>query len=164
VLQGIEMMKRIPTFYKLPRKLQFQLTWGIRYRMATFALGLPAGAISLGYLGYEAFQLLSGVVITPLPLPLAIWMVVVGLLWINSVYIGAFYNISTISQVKRWDLLVELAKVITVAPISGLIEGSAAFRALWDWISGKREVAWTPTPKTGQADKQAIAQKQEVAA
>lgn len=164
VLQGIEMMKRIPTFYKLPRKLQFQLTWGIRYRMATFALGLPAGAISLGYLCYEAFQLASGVMITPLPLPLAIWMVVVGLLWINSVYIGAFYNVSAISQVRRRDLLVELAKVITVVPFAGLIEGSAAVRALWDWISGKREVAWTPTPKTGQADRQAIAQKQEVAA
>ncbi|GCE20843.1 hypothetical protein KDK_46430 [Dictyobacter kobayashii] len=60
VLQGMEMMKRLPTFYQLPRKLRFQLTWGTRYRISTFALGLPAGAISALYLLVQYAQFLLG--------------------------------------------------------------------------------------------------------
>jgi hypothetical protein len=160
VLQGIEIMKRLPTFHKLSRKLQMQLTWGTKYRIATFALGLPAGALSLCSLCYQVFQFASGWTITPLPLPLEIWLILVGFLWLNSVYIGAYYNISTICQIQRWELLLELAKVITIAPLAGILESSAALWAVWQWASGKREVIWTPTPKTGQADKQAIAQKE----
>jgi len=160
VLQGIEMMKRLPTFHKLSRKLRFQLTWGTKYRIATFALGLPAGALSLGYLCYQIFQFFSGWTITPLPLPFEIWLILVGFLWLNSVYIGAYYNISTICQIRQRELFLELAKVITIAPLAGILESSAAFWAVWQWGSGNREVTWTPTPKTGKADKQAIAQKE----
>lgn len=160
VLQGIEMLKRSPAFSRIPRRLRFQLTWGTRYRIATFALGLPAGALSLLYLIYQIAEYLLGWKITPLPLPLSIWMILVGFLWLNSVYIGAYYNVSTICQIKRTELLIELAKVLTVAPIAGVLESSAAFWAAFRWFTGHREVAWTPTPKTKAADKTATAQRE----
>lgn len=160
VLQGIDMMKRLPTFSQLPGKLQFQLTWGTRYRIATFALGLPAGALSFFYLIYQFIQVVLGWSVAPLPMPIEIWMILVGLLWLNSVYIGAYYNISTICQIERWELVMELAKVIAVAPLAGVMESTAAFWAVWRWCWGHKEVTWTPTPKTGKADKQATAQKE----
>jgi hypothetical protein len=97
---------------------------------------------------------------TPLPLPVEIWMILVGFLWLNSVYIGAYYNISTICQIKRQELVLELAKVVTVAPLAGILESAAAFWAVWRWSWGHKEVTWTPTPKTGKADQRAIAQKE----
>ncbi len=160
VLQGVEMMKGLPAFHALPGNLQFQLTWGTRYRIATFALGLPAGALSLLYLLDQVIQFTSRWAVTPLPLPLEIWMILVGFLWFNSVYIGAYYNISAICQIKRRELIVELAKVITMAPLAGILESSAAFWAVWRWSRGHKEVSWTPTPKTEKADQQAIAQKE----
>lgn len=161
VLQGIEMMKRLPAFGTLPSKLQFQLTWGTRYRIATFALGLPSGLLSLCYLCVQIFVFADGgTTTTSIPLPVAIWMIFVGFLWLNSVYIGAYYNISTICQIEQWELIVEIAKVIAIAPFAGILESSAAFWAVWRWSLGKREVTWTPTPKTGIADQRAIVQKE----
>lgn len=160
VLQGMEMMKHLPAFSSLPANIRFHLTWGTRYRIATFALGLPAGALSFFYLCYQVLQFVSGSPTMPLPLPLEIWMIMVGILWLNSVYIGAFYNISTICQIQRWELVAELAKVITIAPLAGVLESTAAFWAVWRWCWGHKEVTWTPTPKTGKADKQATAQKE----
>ncbi|MEO9030523.1 MAG: glycosyltransferase family 2 protein, partial [Ktedonobacteraceae bacterium] len=160
VLQGIAMLKRYPAFSRVPRWLRVQLTWGTRYRIATFALGLPAGALSLLYLGYQIAEYMLGWKIVPLPLPVSIWMILVGFLWLNSVYIGAYYNVSTICQISKMELLIELAKVVTVAPLAGIIESSAAFWAVTRWATGHREVAWTPTPKTRAADKIATSQKE----
>jgi hypothetical protein len=162
VLQGIEMVQRVRSFSYLSRKLQVQLVWGTRYRVATFALGLPAGVCSLFALCYQAIRFLLGWSIISLPFPLELWMILVGFLWLNSIYIGAFYNVSAICQMKRWELVTELAKVIAVAPLAGIVESSAAFWAVLRWCSGQREIAWTPTPKTRAADRQAIAQKEAV--
>lgn len=158
VLQGIEMMKRIPQFSQLPRKQRLPLTWGTRYRISTFALGLPAGALSILYLLYEYTQFLTGHQTTPpLPALLMFWMILAGFFWLNSIFIGAWYNISTILHLSQGEAIAEMAKVIAVAPMAGIMESSAAFWAVLQWSMGNRVVNWKPTPKTTAADKAAIA-------
>ncbi|GER86093.1 hypothetical protein KDW_02550 [Dictyobacter vulcani] len=157
VLQGMEMMKRIPAFYQMPRKLRFQLTWGTRYRISTFALGLPAGAISVLYLLVQYGQFLLGHhMAPPLPLFLMFWMILAGFLWLNSIFIGVWYNISNILRLPLAEAIAEMGKVIAVAPVAGIMESSAAFWAVLQWIRGNRRVTWKPTPKTVAADKISI--------
>lgn len=157
VLQGIQMMKRMPQLYQLPFRLRFQLTWGTRYRILTFALGLPAGAVSVIYLFYQYIQfLLSRQLTPPLPLPFLIWMILAAFLWLNSIFIGAWYNISTVLHLPLGEASAEMAKVIAVAPIAGILESSAAFWAVFRWGTGHRAVDWKTTPKTAAADKAAV--------
>lgn len=157
VLQGMEMMKRMPQFYDLPRKLRFQLTWGTRYRISTFALGLPAGAISIIYLLYQYIRFALGQPIAaPLPPLVMVWMILAGFLWLNSIFIGAWYNISTILRLPASEAVAEMAKVIAIAPVAGIMESSAAFWAVVQWLRGNRKVTWKPTPKTMAADKASV--------
>ena len=152
VLQGMEMMRSMPEFDQLPQKLRFHLTWGTRYRILTFALGLPTGTVSLLYLLYQGWLMLFHQASLSLPLPVMCWMVIVGFLWLNSVFIGTWYNLanSKMSQRVRW---LEGTKVIVVAPIAGILESTAGFWAVVQWMIGKRDVTWQPTPKTKAADK-----------
>jgi len=151
-------MRRTKEFRRMPWFLRLRLRWGTRYRIATFALGLPAGVISFLYVLYQGLQFAFD---RPnaelLPLPLLLWLTLVGFLWINSIFIGAWYNISTICQVTGWEMIAELSKVFMVAPVAGIMESTAAFWAVIQWSAGKRDVKWQPTPKTGAADKKAIA-------
>lgn len=155
VLQGIKMMRRLPAFHALPAKVRFHLVWGTRYRVLTFALGFPAGLISLPYLLYQTIAVVSGhVYLVPrLPLPIACWLYIVGFLWFNSIFIGAWHNLSHASQMSSRQRWIEAARVLAVAPIASILESSAAFWAVVRWIIGKRNVTWQPTPKTKQADK-----------
>lgn len=157
VLQGIAMMKRMPEFARLPHKLRLRLTWGTRYRILTFALGLPAGVISVVYLLYQYAQFMLGHQMTP-PLPplLLLWMIMAGFFWLNAIFIGAWYNISTILHLPPGEAIEEMAKVIAVAPVAGVMESSAAFWAILQWGRGNRTVSWKPTPKTREADKAAV--------
>lgn len=152
VLQGMDMLRRMPEFYKLPRRDRARLIWGTRFRIATFALGLPTGALALLYLLYQAALVLSGRDFVPLPIPLMAWLTLIGFLWLNSILIGVWYNVKFIRVIpgtRRWVLVM---KALTLAPISGALESSAALWAVLKWITGHREVFWTPTPKTKVAD------------
>ena len=60
VLQGMTAMQRMREFSTLPRRLRFQPMWGTRYRIMTFALGLPTGIVSLFYTLYQAIEVLLG--------------------------------------------------------------------------------------------------------
>lgn len=152
VLQGMQMLHRMPQFYKLTRRERFHLIWGTRFRVATFALGLPTGALALLYLLYQAVLVLAGRDFIPLPVPLMAWLVLVGFLWLNSILIGVWYNVKfvrAIPGIQRW---VKAARALALAPISGASESSAALWAVLKWVTGHREVSWTPTPKTKKAD------------
>jgi hypothetical protein len=158
VLQGIGMMRRMPQFYHLPKKMRFRLVWGTLYRVLTFALGLPTGVTSLLYLVSQAGLVLSGRNFLPMPLPIMCWLIIIGFLWLNSTFIGAWYNLSYARQMSRRRRLVEAAAVLTLVPIAGILESTAAFRAVVQWLLGNRKVSWQPTPKTKQADKTLNAQ------
>lgn len=151
-LQGIAMMQRRPEFYRLSRRTRFQLVWGTRYRILTFALGLPTGITSLLYLLYQAWLLLSGHSFLPLPAPFIIWLVIVGFLWLNSLLVGVWYNFSEVRSVPSGQRWITAMRVLTVAPVAGVSESSAAFWAVLNWILGNRAVSWQPTPKTREAD------------
>jgi hypothetical protein len=153
VLQGMTAMQRTREFSTLPWKLQFQLTWGTRYRIMTFALGLPTGIISLFYTLYQAIEVLLGHTYLPLPLPLMLWMSLVGILWLNSILIGVWYNLMSSEELTPFQKWIEGTKVLAMAPIAGIMESSAAFWAVTQWIGGNRKVTWQPTPKTKDADK-----------
>jgi hypothetical protein len=147
VLQGQALMQRMPEFRLLPRRTRWRLTWATRYRILTFTLGLPAGAVSLVYLLYQMALLLAGQAFLPLPLPIMIWLLFVGFLWLNSLLIGAWYNLAYaqgLSAQRRWT---ESMRVLTLAPLAGVIESSAGFWATLRWLAGKREASWQPTPK-----------------
>jgi cellulose synthase/poly-beta-1,6-N-acetylglucosamine synthase-like glycosyltransferase len=153
VLQGMAMMRRMPEFRKLSKKSRFRFVWGIRFRILTFALGLPAGVFGLLYLLFLAERKLFGQASIPLPFPLALWLVLVAFMWLSSAIIGAWFNLSSarqMSAVQRWT---GGALVLAVAPVSGILESSVAFWTVMKWLSGNREVSWLPTPKSKQADR-----------
>ena len=155
VLQGIKMMRRLPAYHDLPAKVRFHLVWGTRYRVLTFALGFPTGLITLPYLLYQTIAVASGreYLVPMLPFPIACWLYIVGFLWLNSIFIGAWHNLSHASQMSSRQRWIEVACVLAIAPIASILESSAAFWAVAKWIIGKRNVTWQPTPKTKQADK-----------
>ena len=152
ILQGMSMMRRMPEYRKLSRKMRFHMVWATRYRILTFAFGLPTGVFSLFYLLYQAGLIFYGKPIQPLPLPIMCWLLIIGFLWLNSIFIGSWYNISNarhLSISQRWT---EVGRVLTLAPIAGILESTAGFWAVVRWIFGNRKVSWQPTPKTKQAD------------
>ncbi len=147
VLQGMVIMRRTPAFRRLPGRTRWHLLWATLYRVLTFALGLPAGAVSLVYLLYQATLLFSKQTILPLPLPVMIWLLFVGFLWLNSMLIGAWYNLAYTSDLpisRRWT---EGMRVLALAPVAGVVESSAGFWATLRWLAGQRKAAWQPTPK-----------------
>jgi len=152
VLQGIAIMKYMPEFYKLSRRARFRLIWGTRYRVLTFALGLPTGTLSLLYLLYQAWFVLLGHTVPPISLPIMIWLVLVGFLWLNMLLIGAWYNLNRAEQFSALQRITEVGRVLTLAPVGGLIESAAGLWATLKWMLGERRVTWHPTPKTQQAD------------
>ena len=152
ILQGMALMRRMPEFYKLSRKMRFHLVWGTRYRISTFAFGLPTGATTLLYLLYQTGLVFYGKTYLPLPVPIMLWLLIVGFLWLNSIFIGSWYNISNARQLSFTQRWTEVGRVITLAPIAGILESTAGFWAIVKWALGKRRVFWQPTPKTKQAD------------
>jgi len=154
VLQGMTMMQQMPEFHTLSKRTRLRLIWGTRFRILTFALGLPTGAFSLLYLLYQAGLVLTGQDLLPLPFPLMVWLILVGFLWLNALLIGAWYNLARAEQLSALQHWIEGARVLTLAPIGGLVECAAGFWAVMKWMMGYRQVsAWHPTPKTKQADK-----------
>jgi hypothetical protein len=151
-LQGLTMVQRRPEFSALSPQTRRQLIWGTRYRVLTFALGLPTGITSLLYLLYQAWLLVTGHSFLPLPAPMMVWLVIVGFLWLNSLLIGVWYNLSesrSLSAAARW---IAAVRILTIAPLAGVLESAAAFWAVLNWILGNRVVSWQPTPKTREAD------------
>lgn len=152
ILQGMALMRRMPEYRTLPLRMRFHLIWGTRYRVLTFAFGLPTGAFSLLYLLYQAGIVLYGKTYILLPLPIMCWLLIIGFLWLNSIFIGSWYNISNARQLtisQRWT---EMGRVLTLAPIAGILESTAGFWAVVKWMFGRRKVTWQPTPKTKKAD------------
>jgi hypothetical protein len=148
VLQGMAMMQRMPAFHRLPQKRRLHLVWATRYRILAFVLGFSMGACSLFYLLYLAQVVFLGETYLPLPWPMMGWLVCVSFLWLNSLLIGAWYNLSGawhLSLRQRW---IEGMRVLCMAPVAGVLESGAGFWAVVQWLVGNRKACWQPTPKT----------------
>ena len=158
VLQGMEINRRLPAFKRLAWVTRQRIAWGTRYRIATFALGVVAGGISMLLLPYYALlniqALRAGGELT-LPWGVNLWLAVVGALWLGSVLIGAWCNVSD-AGLHKSERVTEVARAVLLAPIAGLIESSAALWAVAEWATGRRAVFWQPTPKTKAADRDAV--------
>ncbi|SDY21710.1 Glycosyl transferase family group 2 [Modestobacter sp. DSM 44400] len=158
VLQGMAIARRSPSFVELPVRVRLGLVWGTRFRIATFALGAVVGALTLAFLPLLIARSIGALVFggaSPAPSWLTGWMAAVGALWLGSVFIGAWYNVADagLSQWGRWD---EICRAVSSAPIAGVIESAAGLLAVVEWLSGHRDVAWLPTPKTRAADAAAV--------
>lgn len=157
VLQGQEMLLRMESFWQLPRKVRTQLIWGTRFRVLSFAIGAPVGLIFLAYVILQLTGLLSSAWLngraSSLPLPLMLWLSITGVMWLGSVFIGAWLNLAH-ATMPRLSRATEIGTAITLAPIAGILESAAGLWAVALWLCGRREVSWQPTPKTKQADKQ----------
>lgn len=158
VLQGMKSTTGNPLFRSLPWTTRFSLVWGTRYRVGTFALGAVVGALSA--LVFPAFiaRALESLLANgepPLPAPGSAWLALVGVMWMGSVFIGAWHNVAD-SGMNRWGRAGEISLAVLLAPVAGLVESSAALWAVLQWTAGKRGVHWVPTPKTKNADLQRI--------
>lgn len=156
VLQGLAMMKHLPAYKHLNWYLKLRLVQGTRYRLMTFAFSFPAGIISLLYISYHGISFALGDNWSPLPFPLMLYAAIIGLLWLNAFFIGAWYNVTSIHKLNPFQAIVEMANIVTVAPFASIMESSAAFWAVLRWNMGKRTVSWKITPKTIAADKAAL--------
>jgi hypothetical protein len=158
VLQGMSAMSRNTLFVSLPRKTRTSLVWGTRYRIGTFALGSVVGVLSAIIFPLFLIRAMESLLLdseAPLPAPGSAWLAVVGMMWMGSVFIGAWHNVSD-AGLGRLVRTAEIARALVMAPVAGLIESSAALWAVLEWAGGKREVSWVPTPKTKQADLQSV--------
>lgn len=154
VLQGMTMVRRLPSYTKLSFSTRLNIIWGTRYRIATFALGAVVGLMSYMVMPIFTVKALNYLMTTtsqPMPEAASIWLGMVGIMWIGSILIGSWYNVSN-AGLHPWSSVGEMAKTILVAPVAGLVESSAAFWAVMHWSMGKRAVSWVPTPKTKAAD------------
>lgn len=154
VLQGMTMVKRLPSFSTLPLKIRMNIIWGTRYRIATFALGAIVGVFSLIVMPLftaRALNYLFAYSSQPLPEIANVWLGIVGIMWLGSIFIGTWYNVIN-AGLDKWTMVGEVAKNILIAPAAGIIESSAAFWAVMQWSAGKRTVSWVPTPKTKASD------------
>jgi hypothetical protein len=154
VLQGMAMARQTAEFRALPDGLRHKLVLGTRYRIATFAAGSVVGGLALLYLPLLAVRATQAVLddgFTPLHPVVAVVMATVGVLWLGSVFIGAWYNLldAGLSPSERRS---EIARAIAIAPIAGVLESSAGLWAVVEWNLGRRNVSWQPTPKTKAAD------------
>jgi hypothetical protein len=154
VLQGMAMSRRSTEFQALPWNVRQRLLWGTRYRVATFALGAAVGGISIPLLPYlvvrSALALHDGATL-PLPWEANLWLAAVGAMWLGAALIGAWCN-AVYAGMRLWHRVTEIARVILVAPVAGVIESSAAAWAVTEWVLGRRQAVWQPTPKTKEAD------------
>jgi hypothetical protein len=154
VLQGLAMLRRLEEFNNLRTSLRLRMVWGTRFRVACFALSAPTGILS--FLLMPLFLLRTGGALlsgagAPLPAPLMLWLALVGLMWLGTVLIGAWYNV-TYLDLPLPGKLTEIAWAVLVAPVAGLAESTAGLAAVAEWASGERKVTWQPTPKTKAAD------------
>jgi hypothetical protein len=158
VLQGLTATCRNPLFALLPWRTRTSLVWGTRYRIGTFALGAVVGALSAVIFPMFLILAMKSLLLddeAPLPAAGSAWLALVGIMWMGSVFIGAWHNVAD-AGLDRWTRAAEIARALVIAPVAGLIESSAALWAVLEWAGGKREVSWVPTPKTKKADLQSI--------
>lgn len=155
VLQGQQMLLRMERFRCLPVWLRLRVLWGTRFRILSFAMGAPVGALFFGYLVLVASGALpsglTGRVAPPLPIPMMAWLSLVGFMWLAAVFIGAWLNVAH-ARVPLLTRLAEIGKVMTIAPVAGVFESMAGLWAVMCWTCGQRQVSWQPTPKTKDAD------------
>jgi hypothetical protein len=154
VLQGITMARRTAGFKALPRFQRLKLTVGTGYRIATFALGSVVGTLSFAFvplLVMRSISAVSGRRTFFLPPAITLWLAVVGFLWVGSVFIGAWYN-TTDAGFTPAQRSGQIAMAVALVPVAGVLEGSAGLWAVTEWLRGRREVIWHPTPKTKAAD------------
>ena len=154
VLQGMAKARTTAAFRQLPRRVRVRLVWGTRFRIATFALGVVVGVPSVLFLPLlllRSVQILQISNQPPLPDVIMVGLVAIGAMWLGSILIGAWYNVidAGLSWPRRWA---EIAGAVAVAPVAGIVESAAGFRAVQQWLQGSRKVSWQPTPKTKAAD------------
>lgn len=155
VLQGMAMSRRSSEFQALPWNVRQRLLWGTRYRIATFALGAVVGGISIPLLPYlvirSVLALHQGDAL-PLPWEANLWLAAVGAMWLGAAFIGAWCN-AVYAGMRLSHRVGEIARALLVAPVAGVIESTAAAWAVTEWVLGRRQAVWQPTPKTKEADR-----------
>lgn len=123
------------------------------------ALGFPCVVLSLFYLLYQGWLVLIGRHFLALPLPVMAWLALIGFMWLNSLVIGSWHNLSSILGLSHRQRWIETMKTLSVAPSAGVVETVAGFWAVMRWLAGYRQVSWIPTPKTKVADRSLVPQR-----
>lgn len=159
VLQGLTMVERYPSFQSLPKQTKFKILWGTRYRIATFGLGAIVGILSfitLPIILARVFMAFTNDTNLPVSWQVSLCLAFVGMMWIGSVGIGAWYNVKS-AGLNFLQQVREIARAVAISPVAGCLESAAGLWAVFEWSIGRRNVAWKPTPKTKLADSMEIA-------
>jgi hypothetical protein len=154
VLQGMYVHTRVEGFRHLPLWLRWKVIWGTRYRIFTYGSGGVVGALSLLYMVawlYVAQARLRAGLGLGVPAWLSAWFAVVGFMWLGSNLIGGYLNTmgSAMSPLRRLE---EITRAVVVTPVVGVMENSAAIKAVAMWAAGHRGMEWKVTPSTKAAD------------
>ncbi|MBV9525261.1 MAG: sortase [Candidatus Dormibacteraeota bacterium] len=144
-LQGLRALSVKAEYRSMGRARKLKLSASVYLRIATYALGFPIGLLGLVFLIHPA-----GVpeVLTPL-FGLRIFLLLSALGWILSYQIGLRRNLRE-QKLTWWNRVLHHVATLALTPIVGLCETAGPYVALVRWLAGRRQVAWTPTPKLAE--------------
>ncbi len=152
-LQALAHIRQQPNWSKLSRKDRWHITFVIRMRVFTYALGFPVSLLALATNVVVVVVYLSQLITqgsAPLNTPeLTVYSIVtlVGLLlWLAGTQLGLYYNLRY-AKLSRDQKLRDHLFVLVVTPIAGVIDTMGPLIAVLKWSIGIREVSWKPTPK-----------------
>lgn len=146
-LQGVDVVRRLPGWKELSWHDRIKVQLGIRFRVFTYAIGLPVSIISLStwvlLFMASSFDWAIG---EPLHVKLSLLAAPGLIMWLSSNQIGLAQNLrhTTMSRKARF---LEHINVLLHTPFAGLFDTAGPFVSVVKWGIGKRGVKWNPTPK-----------------
>lgn len=146
-LQGVAHVSSLPGYSKMSLYDRLRIQLIIKFRVATYAVGLPVSIVSLTillfYVGYNIVSVALGdgifTIVTFAAIPGLI-------LWLGSNQLGLRQNLRY-TGMNRKKRFMQHVYVLLLTPFSGIYDTSGPFIATIKWICGVRGIAWKPTPK-----------------
>lgn len=146
-LQGVAHVRSLDGWKRLTTLERLRIQLVIRFRVLTYALGLPVTLIGIivwtFYAGYYGGCLLFG-------LPLGLhnwWLGIPGLaLWLGGNQVGLWQNLRY-TDMSLQEKILEHLRVLVMTPVAGVYDTAGPFVAAAKWTFGVRGIKWIPTPK-----------------
>lgn len=156
-LQALEHVQRRPEWAGLGRRVRWQVAGVVRARVLTYALGFPVSllALMLNVVGLFVFAIDSVTQSGAAAPAVTVYGVIAacGLtLWLAGTQLGLFYNLRY-AEATRLQRVRDHVLVLVITPLAGLVDTAGPLVAGIKWLTGRRALAWTPTPKLAPTHK-----------
>jgi egghead protein (zeste-white 4 protein) len=146
-LQGVNHVRSLPGYQKLPlfEKLKVQVI--IRVRIVTYAIGLPVSILSLMALVWTTASEMVNWGLTGEWRFHLVFLALPGLfMWLGATQLGLWQNLRY-TNMRLHERIIEHIKVLLATPFAGLYDTAGPFVAVCKWMTGTRGIEWKPTPK-----------------